>query len=377
MKRTTLALGAALVAGLGGTVAIATAGGDRGTIRACREPRHGVVRVLLDGRPCGRNETQLEWNRARSDARSGAAGAPGPRGPAGPPGPPGAKGPQGPPGPPGPHGAPGPQGLPGPDGLPGAQGPPGPVGPPGAQGPPGTQGPPGPPGPQGPAGARGEPGSPGGSLSAISDLAGLTCATSAGKAGRVVVSVTAEDAIRLECAPDASPPPPPPPPPGGSRLVLNEVDYDQVGADTGGFVEVANAGTAPVPLDGVAVVLVNGGDGKEYARRMLTGVLAPGAYATVEVDPQNGAPDGVALLDTASGALLDALSYEGAIVSATIDGRSYDLVEGAVLPEATADSNTVAGSLSRIPDQRDTNDAASDWSFTTTATPGGANVMTP
>ena len=37
---------------------------------------------------------------------------------------------------------------------------------------------------------------------------------------------------------------PPPPPPAGARLVVNEIDYDQVGADTGGFVEIHNAAAA-------------------------------------------------------------------------------------------------------------------------------------
>ena len=36
----------------------------------------------------------------------------------------------------------------------------------------------------------------------------------------------------------------------------------------------------------------------------------------------------------------------------------------------------VAGSLSRSPDGSDTNDAATDWVFTTTVTKGAANVVT-
>lgn len=76
----------------------------------------------------------------------------------------------------------------------------------------------------------------------------------------------------------------------------------------------------------------------------------------------------------AGGILLDALSYEGAIDAATIGGATYDLVEGTVLPAATADSNTIAGSLSRIPNGSDTDDAATDWAFTTTVTQGAANV---
>jgi hypothetical protein len=150
-------------------------------------------------------------------------------------------------------------------------------------------------------------------------------------------------------------------------VVLNEIDYDQVGADSGGFVELRNSGTAAADLTGLAVVFVDGSDGLEYLRKPLSGSLAPGAHLAVDADAQNGAPDGVALLDTASGLYLDALAYEGAIAG---------LVEGTALPAEVADSNTVTGSLSRIPDGSDTDDAAADWVFTTTVTRGAANVAT-
>jgi hypothetical protein len=154
------------------------------------------------------------------------------------------------------------------------------------------------------------------------------------------------------------------------------VDYDQVGADGDGYVELKNTGTAAVDLAGIALVYVDGADSEEYRREALTGTLEPGGYLVVAGDAQNGAPDGLALLDTEDGSLLDALSYEGAIAQAQIGGRTYSLVEGTVLPETVADSNATAGSLSRIPDGRDTNDAASDWVFTTTLTRGAANVAT-
>nr|MBA2383557.1 hypothetical protein [Actinomycetota bacterium] len=115
----------------------------------------------------------------------------------------------------------------------------------------------------------------------------------------------------------------------------------------------------------------------EYARASLTGTLAAGGHLSVALEAQNGAPDGVALVDTAAGTLLDALSYEGAITAATIGSSTFDLVEGTVLPTSVADSNTVAGSLIRFPDGSDTNDAATDWRFTATPTPGAANVSTP
>ncbi|MFN8222025.1 MAG: hypothetical protein U0R50_02105 [Gaiellales bacterium] len=157
--------------------------------------------------------------------------------------------------------------------------------------------------------------------------------------------------------------------------MINEVDYDQVGADSGGFIEVANTALESRTLEGIVLVLVNG-DGTEYGRVALSGTLAAGAYLVVDIDAQNGAPDGLALIELADGTLVDALSYEGEIAVATIDGRAYNLVEGTVLPVAVADSNTVNGSLSRIPDGADANNAASDWVFTTTPTRGSANVPT-
>ena len=47
---------------------------------------------------------------------------------------------------------------------------------------------------------------------------------------------------------------------------------------------------------------------------------------------------------------------------------------GVVFESATADSNTVPGALARIPNGRDTDDAAADWAFTSAITQGAANV---
>ena len=299
MRRHTIALAGAATAVLVGAAAMATAAGDAGTtIDACRNLRHGLVRVVFSDTACKSNEAHLSWN------TQGATGAAGPAGPQGP------------------------------------------------------------------------KGDPGAGLTSVAGLNGTNCKTFDGVAGHVEVGATATDLITLTCEADGTPPPPPPPS-GSAHLVINEVDYDQVGADTGGFVEIANTGTAAATLDGIALVLVNGGDSAEYARRALTGSLAVGATLVVAIDPQNGAPDALALIDTATGTLLDALSYEGAINAATIGTATFDLVEGTLLPVDVADSNTVDGSLARIPDGHDANDAATDWAFTTTPTPGAANVKTP
>lgn len=292
------AAGAALVV-LVAAVAYATAAGDTPTtIEACRNIRHGLVRIVVDDKGCKSNEAPLSWD------------------------------------------------------LLGREGPAGPAGPAGATG---------------PAGPKGEPG---GGIVSVDSLDGTACQTFDGKAGKIDVGSTATDLITLTCEAVS-------PPAGSARLVINEVDYDQVGADTGGFVEIANTGPAAATLDGIALVLVNGGDGSEYGRKTLTGSLAAGARFVIDVDLQNGAPDGVALVDTGKDALLDALSYEGAITAATIGSRVFDLVEGTMLPVDVADSNTVDGSLARIPDGSDTGSAAADWSFTTTPTPGTANIRTP
>ena len=79
------------------------------------------------------------------------------------------------------------------------------------------------------------------------------------------------------------------------------------------------------------------------------------------IELQNGAPDGLALLDGTT--LVDALSYEGAITAATIGGQTYNLVEGTALAATIEDSNTVVGSLIRNPNGKDTNDAAADWAL--------------
>jgi large repetitive protein len=231
----------------------------------------------------------------------------------------------------------------------------------------GPAGPAGPAGPQGPQGPKGDPGA-----ASVAAFTGTPCTTFDGAAGTVSVDITATDLITLSCDSGVSPPPP-----GSSSLVINEVDYDQVGTDTGGFVEIKNVGDATATLDGIALVYVNGGDGTEYDRAALTGTLAPGAYTVVAKDAQNGAPDGLALIDTTTGDLLDALSYEGAITAAVISGKTYSLVEGTALAATVVDSNTVDGSLIRNPDGADSNDASADWAFTSTPTQGAANVLTP
>ena len=180
-------------------------------------------------------------------------------------------------------------------------------------------------------------------------------------------------------------------------LVINEVDYDNpVSIDTMEFVEIYNTATTAVNLSGLALVLVNGIGSNEYRRVDLgpAGTLPPGGYLVVhdgavplpagtleltfapctETCIQNGAPDGVALIDTTGVVLVDALSYEGSVTAAHIGGFAtpVNLVEGTAT--TAVDGNVVEGSLVRLPNGTDTDNANDDWASSTTRTPGAANL---
>jgi large repetitive protein len=182
------------------------------------------------------------------------------------------------------------------------------------------------------------------------------------------------------------------------RFVINEVDYDNVGTDSNEFVELFNNTGAPIQLSNYALVLVNGSNDTEYTRVPLASAgvsLAPNQYLVIgastltvpsgvlkinlamAVDAiQNGPSDGVALINTTNNTLVDALSYEGAITSATITGlgTSVNLVEMTAVPATVADSNTAPGSFSRLPNGIDTNVSSADWSLSSMQTPGSSNV---
>lgn len=99
---------------------------------------------------------------------------------------------------------------------------------------------------------------------------------------------------------------------------INELHYDNNGTDVGEAIEIA--GDAGTSLNGWSLHFYNGADGRVYATRTLSGTLGSqcGAYGFVSVAAaglQNGAPDGIALVN-ASGAVVQFLSYEGQFTGA-------------------------------------------------------------
>ncbi len=100
-------------------------------------------------------------------------------------------------------------------------------------------------------------------------------------------------------------------------VFINEIHYDNTGSDSGEAIEVA--GPAGTDLSGLSLVLYNGSNGTTYKTEELSGVLAnqQGSFGTLSFDiagMQNGAPDGIALIDT-DGSVIEFLSYEGSLTA--------------------------------------------------------------
>jgi hypothetical protein len=186
--------------------------------------------------------------------------------------------------------------------------------------------------------------------------------------------------------------------PAGASLVINEIDYDNIGTDTIELVELLNISTAPLSLAGLKVALVNGSTNMTYQTIDLgsVGSLDAGQYLVLtsagtlgvsstakRIDPQwtqdqiqNGPMDGLAVFDSVTLTVLDVLAYEGPITAAMLPGFTapVSLVEGTALPATNADSNDTIRTICRFPNGVDTNDAATDWTMCGTLTRGKANV---
>jgi len=180
-------------------------------------------------------------------------------------------------------------------------------------------------------------------------------------------------------------------PASAAPVVINEIDYDQLGFDTAEFVELFNTTTAAVDLTGWSLRLVNGSSVTTSSHVFLTinlpnVTLAGGGYYSIcgnsgstltgcdfQFDnpsfPQafagtnllQNANDAIALIDNA-GAIVDTVSYEG---------DTFGYTEGSGI--GLSDDNTVNGyGLSRCAIGVDTNRNNVDFSLRL-ITPGAVN----
>ena len=169
-----------------------------------------------------------------------------------------------------------------------------------------------------------------------------------------------------------------------AAVVINEIDYDQPGTDSGEFIELFNSGNGDILLDGYTLDLINGTNGTAYDTFDLAGLkIDAGAYlvlcdsassvANCNYAPntgtgwfQNGgSTDGDAVALYSGGLLLDSMVYEA------IGSNLGPFAEGGT--SAGADSNSVIMSLSRLPNGIDTDDNGFDFG-SGCLTPGTANI---
>jgi predicted extracellular nuclease len=158
-----------------------------------------------------------------------------------------------------------------------------------------------------------------------------------------------------------------------AAVFINEIHYDNAGADSGEFVEIV--GPAGTDLSGWELVFYNGSSTqlKPYATVSLSGVLADdtgsgfGFFSLLRSGIQNGAPDGMALVD-AGGSLVQFISYEGVFTAA----------EGVAAGMTSSDIGVSESSATAVGDSMQLQGSGTDYSdFTWVAgvaqTPGALN----
>jgi ELWxxDGT repeat protein len=156
-------------------------------------------------------------------------------------------------------------------------------------------------------------------------------------------------------------------------LWINEFHYDNTGTDSGEFIELA--GTAGLNLSGYSLVLYNGANGMVYNSLSLSGIIDDesngfgAVYFPYPVNGiQNGAPDGIALVDS-PGNVLEFISYEGTFtaINGPATGRVSDnigVIESSSTPIGYSLQRTGSGNGA----------SAFNWTGPLTASPGDINA---
>lgn len=138
-------------------------------------------------------------------------------------------------------------------------------------------------------------------------------------------------------------------PAGSVTPFINEFHYDNAGTDTNEFIEIA--GSAGTNLSGWALVLYNGGNGQSYSTINLSGTFADmqngmGVLSFAATGIQNGSPDGIALVNVATGQVVEFISYEGVMTATNGPAAGMTSVDVGAGVEEPGDANGT--SISRV-----------------------------
>jgi predicted extracellular nuclease len=156
-------------------------------------------------------------------------------------------------------------------------------------------------------------------------------------------------------------------------VFINEIHYDNTGADTGEAIEIA--GPAGTNLAGWTVALYNGSASQlnVYGTIALSGVIPNqdsgfGVLSFSQAGIQNGSPDGMALVDSAS-TVIQFLSYEGSFTAGSGPASGATSTDIGV---AEASSAAVGDSLQLVGSGTSYGDFA--WATSTPNTFGSVNT---
>ena len=156
------------------------------------------------------------------------------------------------------------------------------------------------------------------------------------------------------------------------ELWVNEFHYDNAGGDTGEFVEIVVADSLATPAADIELVLYNGNGGSAYATQALdtfTAATVPGftIYSREISGIQNGAPDGMALVE--NGTVVEFLSYEGEF---TASGGPADGLTSTDIGVSEPGDTPVGQSLQLAGNGSSAIDFT--WQAPAAATPGAVNT---
>ena len=153
---------------------------------------------------------------------------------------------------------------------------------------------------------------------------------------------------------------------------INEIHYDNSGADVNEGVEIA--GPAGLNLACFDIIAYNGSGGSSYNTLTLSGTIPDegcgyGAIWFLISGLQNGAPDGIALHNTCTNTLIEFLNYEGTTFTAT-NGAANGVTSTNI--GVTETTSTPIGQSLQLTGSGTTS-AAFAWSAPSASSPGLLN----